>query len=108
MNYLIVFVLSLLFIALDVAMACTRGNITHLKHGREPNAGVSLFPTIPVLPGLFLVVAWGLDWLYPNLGFWTVLVLFLLYLPFWWWHLRRLNAEFQSLQARMPTETGEN
>src|SRR5262249_40038460 len=49
MIYLIAILLSLVVCWQGVASGVTRGNITHLKAGRLPNAGVAIFPVVPVV-----------------------------------------------------------
>ena len=99
MTYAIVIVLSVIFTFLGFAIEITNGNIGHVKNGREPNAGAAIFPNIPFIPLTVLLFAWLLNGCYPNLGFWIVVGLFTLYLPYWWRSLRRLNGELQSLLA---------
>ena len=99
MAYAIVIVLSVTFTFLGFATECATRNIVHVKHGREPNAGASIFPTIPFIPAMAVGFTWFLNGFYPNLGFWVIVVLFVLYVPYWWWNLRRLDAKLQSLFA---------
>lgn len=99
MAYAIVIVLSVIFTFLGFAIEITSGNIVHVKHGREPNAGAAIFPNIPCIPVTVVLFTWFLNGCYPNLGFWIVVGLFTLYVPYWWWSLRRMNGELQSLLA---------
>lgn len=91
MTYAIVVLLATIFTFLGFAIECTAGNITHVKNGREPNAGAAVVPNFPLIPMFVLGIAWLLDRWHANLGFWTVVLLFVLYLPFWWFTLRRMN-----------------
>ncbi len=50
-----------------------RGNIRHLENGREPNAGVALLPTIPVIPAVYFGVVYGLNHLKTGLGWYVIL-----------------------------------
>ena len=97
MTYAIVIVLSVIFTFLGFAIEITNGNIGHVKNGREPNAGAAIFPNIPFIPVMVVLFAWLLNSCYPNLGFWIVVGLFTLYLPYWWWSLRSLDGKLQSL-----------
>jgi len=99
MTYAIVIVLSVIFTFLGFAIEITNGNIGHVKNGREPNAGAAIFPNIPFIPVAVGFFAWLLNSCYPHLGFWIIVGLFTLYLPYWWWSLRRLDGELQSLLA---------
>ena len=47
---------------------------------------------------LVLGFAYVLDQWRANFGFWTVVVLFVCYVPYWWFSLRRLNSMLNELQ----------
>ena len=82
MKYAIIALLATIFTFLGFAIECTSGNITHVKHGRKPNAGAAVFPSFPVIPLLVLGFAWLMDQWHANIGFWSVVGLFLVYLPY--------------------------
>jgi hypothetical protein len=67
--YLAVVGISLLSCFVGFSLECVQGNIVHLKHGRPPNAGAALFPTLPVIPAAYLLVAWGVNQWLPMMGF---------------------------------------
>ena len=73
----------------------TIGNINHIKNGREPNAGAAIFPTIPFVPLIILLITWGLNKLLPNLGFYLVIGLFLIYYPIWY---KSFKQDYQKLE----------
>ena len=50
MTYAIIVLLATIFTFLGFAIECTKGNITHIKHGRKPNAGGSCLPKLPCYP----------------------------------------------------------
>ncbi len=60
MIYVLANIFGLVFSVLALACEATRGNITHLKNGRKPNAGAAVFPTIFVIPLFFNGLAWGI------------------------------------------------
>ena len=99
MTYVIVAVLATICTFLGFALECTSGNITHLENGREPNAGAALFPNIPFNPLLAVGVAWALERVHVHLGLWVFVGLFLIYLPCWWFSLRRLTRKLDALKA---------
>lgn len=99
MGYTAVIAASVMVLFLGFSTECTARNIVHVQQGREPNAGASIFPGIPFVPALAVAVAWLLNGWYPNLGVWTVLTLSCLYVPFWAYTQRKLNAELHSLTA---------
>ncbi len=75
----------------------TAGNITHLKNGRKPEAGATVFPTIPIMQLLTVLVTWGLNRIHPPLGFYTVSALFVVFALFWVVSYRKLKREFDEL-----------
>jgi hypothetical protein len=99
MTYAIVALLATVATCQGFAIEITKGNITHVRHGREPNAGAAIFPNIPTVPLLAVGGAWILNQCWPNLGFWAIIALFCLHQPFWWYHLRQLNREFDQLKG---------
>lgn len=94
MIYFVAIILSLAVCAQSVASGVLSGNITHLKHGRKPNAGVSLFPMIPLFQLLALGIAWTLEQFIPRFAFWVLLGSFLALLVAWLMSYKRLKAEF--------------
>ena len=109
-SYSIIIVLAVIFTFLELVLEATKGNIVHVKNGREPNAGAAIFPGIPCIPFAGVLLAWLLNHCYPNLGFWTVVGLFTLYLPCWRRSLRRLDGELQLLleASEKRLKTAEN
>lgn len=74
--YLLIVVLSLVSCFIGFALHCVRGNITHLKNGREPNAGAALFPDIPMVPCFYVLAAWLMNKAFQNSGFVIVIAYF--------------------------------
>lgn len=60
MIYIFAIILGLVSSILLMACEVSRGNITHLKNGREPNAGAAIFPTIIIVPLFFAGIAMGI------------------------------------------------
>jgi hypothetical protein len=72
MLYLGLVVLSLTSCVAGWALQTVSANVRHVESGREPNAGASIWPDVPVIPLTYVSVAWGLNWLRPGLGFMIV------------------------------------
>lgn len=95
MIYLLAIFLSLVVSAQGFASEITAGNISHLKHGRQPNAGAAIFPVIPVFQFLAAGVAWLLQAFVPGYAVWILVGLFLGFSAFWTVSFVRLRAELQ-------------
>ena len=67
--YLVIFAVSIVSCVVGFALEIAHGNISHVENGREPNTGVALFPTIPVIPLVYLGAAWGINQLRADAGF---------------------------------------
>ena len=93
MIYFVAIILSVAVCAQTVASGTLSGNITHLKNGRKPNAGVSIFPMIPLFQLLALGIAWTLEHFVPRFAFWILLGSFLALFVFWLMSYKRLKAE---------------
>ena len=61
----------------------TNGNIAHLENGREPNAGAAMFPTIPIVPLMFLAVTWFAYVLIPDYATLILWALFAIFVASW-------------------------
>jgi len=72
MMYVGVLLLSLLSCWIGFALEITRGNVAHVQNDRPPNAGVALFPNIPLVPISYLVIVWLLNLVHVNVGFLVV------------------------------------
>jgi hypothetical protein len=66
--YILIFLLSLVVVAISIYAALVGGNIKHLENGRHPDAGVSLVGYV-IFPVFFLGIAYlgnrissGLGW----------------------------------------------
>lgn len=100
MIYLIALILSLAVCAQSVASGIVSGNIAHLKHGREPNAGVSLFPMIPLFQMLALGLAWFLEHYIPSFAILALSCSFLALFAIWLVSFKRSKAELaRTMQA---------
>ena len=83
MKYAIAILVSFVFCGLSFSSEVTNGNITHLKNGREPNAGAAIFPTIPIVPLMFLAVTWFGYWLIPDYATLVLWILFAIFVASW-------------------------
>ncbi len=75
--YILIFIISLVVIAVNVYASGIERNIVHLENGREPNAGVSLMGYI-VFPIFFIGVAYLGNMMSQGLGWYLVFGLFTL------------------------------
>ena len=97
MGYLLVALLSIVFAFLGFATEIARGNISHIENGREPNAGASIFPVIPLGPMFLVGLVWLLNNTYHNLGFWAFVAFTAWHIPSWWISQTRLNNRLKEL-----------
>lgn len=67
--YLAIVAMSVLSCLAGFSLESAQGNIIHLHHGRPPNAGAALFPTLLVIPVTYLLVTWGINQWLPMFGF---------------------------------------
>ena len=91
--YYIAFFLSMVWCAQSVASGIVTGNLAHLKHGREPNAGVSVFPMIPLYQLLALGLAWFLETYIPRFAILVLVSSFLIFFVIWLVSFIRSRAE---------------
>jgi hypothetical protein len=80
-------------------------NIAHLKNGRRANASCSLFPTIPVLPAAYALLAFGLNLVAPSLGYVVVGMYGVLSTGWKYWHYRKRLPTFKVLLAQETVAT---
>ena len=76
-------ILYFLLLVASLALCCAgfyqeilRGNIGHLQNGREPNAGVALFPTIPFAQAMHFGIVYALNLVQESLGWYVIAVYF--------------------------------
>lgn len=79
-------------------------NITHIENGRNPEAGASIFPTIPTVQILAVFIAWGLNKVHPNLGFYGILGLFVVYCLFWIPSYLKAKSKLHKLEKDINSE----
>ena len=75
--YIVLVILSLISCFFGFFNEIMHGNIGHIKNGREPNAGAAILPSIPFVQIMYVFVAWGLNELSQNIGFYAVASYFL-------------------------------
>lgn len=100
MGYLIVTVVSVVFVFLGFFSEVAEGNIRHIENGREPNAGAAVFPGIPFGPVFLVSIVWMLNCISDSLGYWLFAAYFFWYLPTWWIVLRQRNKRLAELADR--------
>jgi hypothetical protein len=93
MVYVLALVLSVLACAQTVASAIVAGNIFHVENGREPNAGVSLLPMIPLFQLVALGIAWSLNRLIPSMAIEVFLGVYVAFSAAWLVSFKRSKAE---------------
>ena len=98
MLYLLATIFSLVVSGQSFASEVTAGNITHVKNGRQPNAGAAIFPAIPGFQLLAIGVAWLLQTFIPHYAVWILVGSFLLFSAFWAFSFAKLRAEFGRIQ----------
>lgn len=81
----------------------TAANIAHLRNGRPPNAGAAIFPSIPILPLLFIGAAWLLRMLIPEYATWVLVAAFLALSSLWVFSFAQLRAEFHRTKKASHT-----
>ena len=98
MIYVVALVLSLLLFVQVVASESVSGNIGHLEQGREPNAGVAIFPIIPSAQFLLLGIAWLLEKFLPNYSLSAIIFLYVLLSIFWLTDYLKLLSRLKHLK----------
>ncbi|WP_457445900.1 hypothetical protein [Roseateles sp. P5_E4] len=99
MIFLVALVLSVVLCVQTVAIEIVEGNTVHVRHGREPKAGVALFPMVPLYQLIALGLAWGLQRLMPDVAMAVLLAIFSGLFALWVVSYRRAKAEYQRLLA---------
>jgi hypothetical protein len=102
MIYILAVILGFVACVMSFAFEITAGNICHLKHGRQPNAGAALFPTIPVIPLLAVGAAWLLRTSIPAHAVSILVGSFLLFACLWTISFVRLRAQFRQITTSQP------
>ena len=72
--YLIAVAFPIAIIFASIPTSANAGNKTHILNGREPNAGVSIFPGVILLPGLWCAAVWLLVHFFDRSVAWITLV----------------------------------
>ena len=99
MIYFVAFSLSLVACLQCVAEGCTKGNIAHLKHGRAPDASVSIFPLVPLFQFMAFGLGWVLDHCFSHYAIWVLIGAYAVLFGFWFVSFRRLSAELKRSMA---------
>ena len=79
------------------ASEITQGNITHIENGREPVAGVAVFPTFPVVQVLCLGAAFGLNLWSPDRAILIGMIVFGVMFLAWIVSYVRLRTKYATL-----------
>jgi hypothetical protein len=95
--YLVALAVSVFACAQTVASVIVDGNVIHVKNGREPNAGVSLLPMIPLFQLLALGIAWVLDRFIPSMAIGVFLGCYTAFSAAWLASFKRSKAELDRL-----------
>jgi hypothetical protein len=105
--YVVALVLSVLACAQTVASAIVAGIVIHVKSGREPNAGVSLLPMIPLFQLVALGIAWGLNRLIPSMAIGVLLGCYAAFSAAWLMSFKRSKAELDRVLTEARHERGD-
>ncbi len=100
MMYALMIAIALFSSVMGFISEITRNNITHLENGRKPEAGASIFPTIPLVPAGVVLFAWILNQLHQSLGFLTVIALFLVFAVHWTIFHRKARRQLDKLKKK--------
>ena len=95
MIYWLAILFSLIASFQSFASEITASNITHLKNGRQPNAGAAIFPTIPVFQILAVGAAWLLGRFVEPYAIWILCGGFAVFTIFWIFSFVRMKAELK-------------
>ena len=106
MTYLIAIIFSLVSCFIGFNLEITKGNITHVRNGRKPEAGASIFPTIPLVPLFYCGAMWLINQQAENLGFYAVLGYFLIASIVKLSAIRRRKLELHRLVAEQERTEG--
>jgi len=99
MIYVLAAIFGLVLSVQSFLSEITAGNISHMKNGRQPNAGAAIFPLIPFVPLIFVGIAWVLRTFIPSYASWILLAVFLLLCLFWIASFAKLRAELHRTEA---------
>jgi|GEM_PF-1860580 hypothetical protein len=102
MIYIITVIAALVLSFMMLASEALNGNITHLKNGREPNAGACIFPTIPCVPLFFCFISWIVEKFLKEYSIAIMLIVFAALYGLWVVGFMKLKSEFEALK----NETG--
>ncbi len=106
MTYLIAIVISLVSCIIGFILEIAEGNVTHVRNGRKPEAGVSLVPTIPMVPLFYCGAMWIINTQGENLGLYAVIGYFLIASILKLLAIKRLNLELKKLVAEQERTDG--
>jgi hypothetical protein len=99
MLYIALVALSLVSCGISFAYEIVSGNITHIKCGREPNAGAAILPAILLVPALYVLIAWRLNEWHANRGYIVVAICSVLSIAIQMVLYMRAAAELKALQV---------
>jgi hypothetical protein len=94
MIYIIAVLISLIVTGQSLTSEILAGNIRHLKNGRQPNAGATLFPAIPFFQFLVVGLAWLLQTFIPQYSILVLIGFFLVFFGIWLLDFYKLKADF--------------
>ncbi|WP_207250676.1 hypothetical protein [Thiothrix fructosivorans] len=97
--YLFILILSVISCFVGFVLEVAEGNICHIQNGRLPNAGVAIFPNIPVVPLIYVLVVWLLNHLYQDLGFIVVATYAVLGIGVQLFQYRKANRQLKTLNT---------
>jgi hypothetical protein len=101
MLYLGLVVLSLASCVGGFASQVVNGNICHIENGRTPNAGAAIFPSVPLFPVIYVLMAWVINRSYSGIGYCAVALYSVVSIGVQWRSYFRSRAKLNALKKRV-------
>ena len=103
MIYILTVIASVTLSFMMLVSEALGGNITHVKNGREPNAGACIHPTIPCVPLFFCFIAWLAEKFIKEYSIVVMVLVFTALYILWTIGYMKLKAEIKSLTTKQTT-----
>jgi hypothetical protein len=100
MNYAIALILSVAFCVQTVVIALTLANTVHVENGREPNAGFSIVPMVPLYQLIAVGLTWVLERTVSHATLATLLILYAMLSVRWLLSYRKARSDYERALAK--------
>lgn len=97
--YVVILMLSVISCFVGFVLEIAERNIFHIQNGCSPDAGATIFPNIPVVPLIYVLVVWMLNHLYQDLGFIVVATYAVLSIGVRLFQYRKANRQLKTLNT---------